>query len=106
LTVLTLKDAEHDARGSSLLVVAPARHLDSGEPPLEDPDHDMEDQAVLREDREMEINTAAAAAKTLQGQYHEIINFFECLKKQISTFCIGIYGFKIFCIFNVLKSTF
>ncbi len=71
LTVRTLKDAEHDARGSSLLVVAPARNLDSGEPPLEDPDHDMEDQAVLREDREMEINTAAAA-KTFQGQYHEI----------------------------------
>ncbi len=64
--LLTRKEVEHDARGSSLLVVPPARHLDSGEPPLEDPDHDMQDQAVLREDREMEINTAAVA-KALQG---------------------------------------
>jgi hypothetical protein len=63
---LTLKEVEHDARGSSLLMAPPARQLDSGEPPLEDPDHDMEDQAVLREDREMEINTAAVA-KALQG---------------------------------------
>jgi hypothetical protein len=84
LTVPTLEEVEHDARGSSLLVVPPARHLDSGEPPLEDPDHDMEDQAVLREDREMEINTAAA--KTLQGQYHEINNFVESIKNQMSTF--------------------
>jgi hypothetical protein len=81
LTVLALTEVEHDARGSSLLAAPPARLLDSGEPPLEDPDHDMEDQAVLREDREMEINTAAtAAAKTLQGQYHEINNFLKALK--------------------------
>ncbi len=83
LTIPTLEEVEHDARGSSLLVVPPARHLDSGEPQLEDPDHDMEDQAVLREDREMEINTAAA--KTLQGQYHEINIFFvDGLKNQVS----------------------
>jgi hypothetical protein len=41
----------------------------------------------------------------IKGQCHEMKNWFEGLKNQISTFCIGADDFKNFCIFNVMKST-